>query len=48
MRTIPRRELRNNSSKILAAVKAGETIQVTNDGEVTAVLVPPYLDSGAR
>ena len=41
MRTIPHRELRNNSSKILADVKAGETIAVTNNGEVTAILVPP-------
>lgn len=43
MRTIPHRELRNNSSKILAAVKAGETIRVTNDGEVAAIMVPPSM-----
>lgn len=41
MRTIAHRELRNNSSKILAAVKAGESIAVTNNGEVAAILVPP-------
>lgn len=41
MRTIPHRELRNNSSKILAAVKAGETVAVTNNGEVAAILIPP-------
>ena len=41
MRTIPHRELRNNSSKVLADVKAGETIAVTNNGEITAILVPP-------
>lgn len=41
MRTIPHRELRNESSKILAAVKAGETIAVTNNGELAAILVPP-------
>lgn len=41
METIPHRELRNNSSKVLARVKAGETIAVTNHGEITAVLVPP-------
>lgn len=40
-RTITHRELRNNSSKVLEAVKGGETITVTNRGEVTAVLVPP-------
>lgn len=41
MRTIPHRELRNDSSKVLAAVKAGETIAVTNNGEIAAILVPP-------
>jgi len=41
VRTIPHRELRNDSARILAAVKAGEVIQVTNGGEVAAILVPP-------
>ncbi|NUU32697.1 type II toxin-antitoxin system prevent-host-death family antitoxin [Arthrobacter sp. C9C5] len=41
MTTIPHRELRNQSSKILERVKNGETIEVTNNGEVAAVLVPP-------
>jgi len=41
MATIPHRELRNNSSRVLARVKAGETIAVSNNGEITAVLVPP-------
>lgn len=41
MRTIPHREMRNNSSKILAEVKAGETIAITNNGEIAAILVPP-------
>lgn len=41
MRTIPHRELRNNSSKVLADVKGGETIAVTNNGEIAAILVPP-------
>lgn len=40
-RTIPHRELRNNSSEILRQVQAGETIEVTNHGEVVAVLIPP-------
>ena len=40
-RTIPHRELRNNSSAILREVAAGETIRITNHGEVVAVLVPP-------
>jgi len=41
MRTIPHRELRNNSSKVLADVKNGEVIEVTNHGEVVAILIPP-------
>ncbi|MFY9809042.1 MAG: type II toxin-antitoxin system prevent-host-death family antitoxin [Pseudonocardiaceae bacterium] len=40
-RTIPHRELRNNSSAVLRDVQAGETVYVTNNGEVVAVLVPP-------
>lgn len=43
MRTISHRELRNNSAAVLRAVAAGETIEVTNHGEVAAVLVPPSL-----
>ena len=40
-RTIPHRELRNNSSKILEEVRNGETIHITNHGVVVATLVPP-------
>ena len=40
-RTIPHRELRNNSSEVLRQVQAGETIEITNRGEVVAVLIPP-------
>ncbi|MDQ2722198.1 MAG: type II toxin-antitoxin system prevent-host-death family antitoxin [Actinomycetota bacterium] len=40
-RSIPHRELRNSSSKVLREVQSGETIEVTNHGEVVAVLVPP-------
>jgi prevent-host-death family protein len=43
MRTISHRELRNKSSEVLRAVSGGETIEVTNHGEVAAVLVPPSL-----
>ena len=39
--TIPHRELRNNSSAVLRDVQAGETVYVTNNDEVVAVLVPP-------
>jgi prevent-host-death family protein len=41
MTTIPHRELRNQSSAILERVRAGETITVTNNGEVAATLIPP-------
>ncbi|MBB6404188.1 type II toxin-antitoxin system Phd/YefM family antitoxin [Arthrobacter sp. AZCC_0090] len=54
MTTIPHRELRNNSSKILERVKNGEVIDVTNNGEIAATLIPPsaspferLLQSGA-
>jgi len=43
VRTISHRELRNSSSKVLHDVQAGEMIEVTNHGEVAAVLVPPSL-----
>lgn len=35
------RELRNDSSQILAEVKGGAIIEITNHGDVVAVLVPP-------
>jgi prevent-host-death family protein len=41
-KTIPHRELRNNSSAVLREVQAGETFEVTNNGEVVAVLCPPH------
>ncbi|GAB3504446.1 type II toxin-antitoxin system Phd/YefM family antitoxin [Amycolatopsis cihanbeyliensis] len=40
-RTIPHRELRNNSSAVLREVQAGERIDISNHGEIVAVLVPP-------
>lgn len=46
-RTIPHRELRNSSGEVLRQVQAGETIAVTNHGEVVAVLVPPGQRSSA-
>lgn len=48
MRTIPHRELRNDSSRILEQVRNGETIEVTNHGEPVAVLVPPSMSSYDR
>ena len=48
MTTIPHRELRNQSSKILERVKNGETIDVTNNGEVAATLIPPTVSPFER
>lgn len=44
-RTIPHRELRNNSSAVLRDVQAGESIEISNHGEVVAILVPPPRQS---
>jgi prevent-host-death family protein len=35
------RELRQNASKYLARVKAGETIEVTERGKLVAIVSPP-------
>ncbi|MFT4135014.1 type II toxin-antitoxin system Phd/YefM family antitoxin [Microbacterium sp.] len=43
-RTIPHRELRNNSSRILDEVRRGETIHITNHGVVVATLIPPQAE----
>lgn len=44
-RSIPHRELRNDSARILREVAAGESFEITNHGEVVAVLVPPQPSS---
>lgn len=44
MRTVTHREMRNSSGEILRAVAAGESVQVTNNGQVAAVIVPPATD----
>ncbi|QDO89065.1 type II toxin-antitoxin system prevent-host-death family antitoxin [Ornithinimicrobium ciconiae] len=41
METIPHRDLRNHSSEILARVSAGESIAVTNHGQLAAIISPP-------
>jgi prevent-host-death family protein len=41
MERIAHRELRNNSADILRRVAAGESFEITNHGEVVAVLTPP-------
>ena len=48
MRTVTHREMRNSSGEILRAVAAGETTQVTNNGQVAAVISPPGGDTLAR
>lgn len=41
MERIAHRDLRNRSAEILRAVTAGESFEITNHGEVVAVLSPP-------
>ena len=41
MERIGVRELRQNASRYLARVKAGETVEVTERGELVALLTPP-------
>lgn len=48
METIPHRELRNNSSAVLARVAAGESMAVTNHGVVAAILSPPSTSTLER
>jgi prevent-host-death family protein len=48
MRTVSHREMRNGSGEILRAVAAGETVQVTNNGQVAAVISPPGGHTLAR
>lgn len=45
MRTVTHREMRNQSGEILRHVANGETIQVTNNGQVAALIVPPGADA---
>jgi prevent-host-death family protein len=50
MKTIAHRELRNRSADVLRSVQAGESFEVTNNGEVVAMLTPPNSTAmlGAR
>lgn len=45
MRTVTHREMRNQSGDILRRVADGETIQVTNHGQVAALIMPPGTDT---
>lgn len=42
------KELRQNASRYLALVKAGETVEVTERGELVALLSPPGDSRSAR
>ena len=48
MERIGVRELRQNASRYLALVKAGETVEVTARGELVALLTPPHRSRTAR
>jgi prevent-host-death family protein len=48
MERIGVRELRQHASRYLDRVKAGETVEVTERGELVALLVPPLAAATAR
>lgn len=48
MERIGVKELRQHASRYLAKVKAGESVQVTERGELVALLVPPTPSATAR
>lgn len=48
MERIGIRELRQNASRYLSRVKAGETVEVTERGRLVALLVPPTPAISAR
>jgi prevent-host-death family protein len=48
MERIGVRELRQHASRYLALVKAGETVEVTERGELVALLAPPGRPRSAR
>jgi len=48
MERIGVRELRQNASRYLALVKTGETVEVTERGELVALLVSPQPSRTAR
>lgn len=48
MERIGIRELRQHASRYLARVRAGETVEVTDRGELVALLVPPPRSRTAR
>ena len=45
MKTVAHRELRNRSADVLRAVQQGESFEITNNGQVVALLSPPASQS---
>lgn len=45
VRSVTHREMRNQSGEILRRVADGESIQVTNHGQIAALIVPPGADA---
>lgn len=48
MERIGVRQLRQQASRYLDRVKAGETVEVTERGRLVALLVPPHPATGPR
>lgn len=48
MERIGVRELRQNASRYLALVQAGQTVEVTQRGQLVALLTPPTGPQGVR
>lgn len=45
METVTHRELRNDSGSVLRRAREGETLGITNNGELAAVIGPPAIDA---
>jgi len=43
-RRVTVRELRNDTSRLLDRIQDGDSVEVTRNGEVVAVLMPPHPD----
>lgn len=44
METVTHREMRNRSGEILRRVEAGESVQVSNNGHLAAIIIPAAGD----
>lgn len=47
MKTVPVRELQQHSSAVVRRVRDGESVGITDRGELVAVMVPPSAVGGA-